>query len=226
MDSVILKDLRVRGLAAAGALMMAAACGGEDPEEASAAAPAAADSASFGTAPATAAAPNAAQPAVPPQQAVLDSAMTPEQATEAAAAAQGAEGPVTAQALNSYRLTLPKLRALVQAGRNLGELQMRRPDLRDSMRIPTMDPNLLYQKLNSVAAAREAVNRAGITPEEYALATSALIQATMVVDMRRRGQSPQGQFNEANVQFVAENWEQIQEITRAAAPRPGGQRSN
>lgn len=226
MDFVILKDLRVRvrGLAAAGALVIAAACGGEG-EESAAATPAATDSAAASTAAAPAQTPAFGQPPVtagapPASDSVLDTPMTAAQAAEAAASAQGAQGPVTPQALNSYQLTMPKLRALVQAGQNLGELQTRRPDLRDSMRIPTFDPNLLYQKLNSVEAARDAVNRAGISPEEYAIATSALIQATMVQDMRRRGQTPQGEFNERNVQFVAENWEEIQAITRAAAPRP------
>lgn len=225
MDFVIPKDLRVRGLAAAGALVIAAACGGEG-EESAAAAPAATDSAAASAAPAPAPA-FGQQPAAPGAQpaadSVLDTPMTAAQAAEAAAAAQagqGAQGPVTPQALNQYQLTMPKLRALVQAGQNLGELQARRPELRDSMRIPTFDPNLLYQKLNSVAAAREAVNRAGLSPEEYAIATSALIQATMVQDMRRRGQTPPGEFNERNVQFVADNWEEIQAITRAAAPRP------
>jgi hypothetical protein len=224
---VILKDLRVRGLAAAGALLVAAACGGDE-EQAASATPAPGDSAAAtATAADSSAAQQAAAPAAQPGVSALDSVMTPAQAAEVAAAAPGAEGPVTVQALNDYRLTLPKLRTLVQAGQNLGALQAQRPDLRDSMRIPTMDPNLLYQKLNSIEAARDAVKRAGITPEEYAIATSALIQATMVVDMRRRGQTPQGQFNEANVQFVAENWEQIQEITRRAAPRPpSAQRSN
>lgn len=226
MVFVILKDLRVRGLVAAGALLIAAACGGGD-ETGAAATPAANDSAA-----ATAAAPNAAQqPAAPGAEtnvaAAMDSAMTPAQAAEVAAASQGAEGPVTVQALNSYQLTLPKLRALVQAGQNIGALQARRPELRDSMRIPTMDPNLLYQKLNSVPDARAAVNSAGITPEEYALATSALIQATMVHEMRRRGETPQGQFNEANVAFVRDNFEEIQTIMRNAAPRPpAGQRPN
>ncbi|HEX6372056.1 MAG TPA: hypothetical protein VF006_24235 [Longimicrobium sp.] len=227
MDFVILKDLRARGVVAAGALLIAAACGGGD--DSAAAAAAAKDSAA---ATAAAAAPGAAQqPAAPGAQpnvaAALDSAMTPAQAAEAAAAAPAPAGPVTAQALSSYRLTLPKLRALVQAGQNIGALQARRPELRDSMRIPTMDPNLLYQKLNSIADARDAVNRAGITPEEYALATSALIQATMVHEMRRRGETPQGQFNEGNVQFIADNWEEIQAIMRSAGPRPSaGQRSN
>ena len=225
---MILKDLRIRGMMAAGALLMAAACGGGDETDA-AATPPAGDSAA---APVAAATPNAAQPAAPHPNvaAALDSAMAPAQAAEAAEAAQPAQGPVTVQAIASYQLTLPRLRTLVQAGKNIAALQTRRPDLRDSMRIPTMDPNLLYQKLNSIPAARDAVNRAGITPREYALATSALIQATMVNEMRRRGQAPEGTFNEANVKFVAENEAEIQAIMRAAAPPPpsgpSGQRQN
>ncbi|HYR11764.1 MAG TPA: hypothetical protein VEQ60_28530, partial [Longimicrobium sp.] len=179
----------------------------------------------------TAAAPGTAQqPAAPGANpnvaAAMDSAMTPAQATEAAAAAP-AQGPVNTQAVNSYRLTMAKLRALVQAGRNIAELQARRPELRDSMRIPTMDPNLLYQKLNSVPDARAAVGRAGITPDEYALATAALLQASVVAEMRRRGEAPKGEFNEPNVKFVTDNWEEIQTLMRSAAPAPpSGSRPN
>jgi hypothetical protein len=220
---VILKDLRVRGMVAAGALLMAAACGGGEKPDAAATA-AAGDSAASSAA-VTAGAPNAAQqPAAttphPNVAAALDSAMTPAQAAEAADAAQPAEGPVNVQAIKGYQLTLPRLRTLVQAGKNIAELQARRPDMRDSMRIPTMDPNLLYQKLNTIPAAREAVNRAGISPREYALATAALIQATMVHEMRKRGQTPEGDFSEANAKFVADNAEEIQAIMRSGAPPP------
>jgi hypothetical protein len=230
---VILNDLRVRGLVAAGALLMAAACGGD---EETGAAPAtnegaAAPSAATTTAPSAApgavpgALPQLAAPGAQPAPSPLDNAMTPAQATAAAAAAP-ASGPVTPQALQGYQLTMPKLRALVQAGQNIGALQARRPELRDSMRIPTMDPNLLYHKLNSIADARAAVNRAGITPEEYAIATSALIQASVVHEMRSRGQTPQGQFNEANARFVEDNWAEIQRMMRAAGGPPSGPRQN
>lgn len=224
MDSVILKDLRVRGVLAAGALLIAAACGGDD-ESAASPAPAR-DSASFGAAPAARQAPVPQQPAAP-APAILDSAMTPAEAAAVAKATAGPAGPVTVEALEEYDLSLPRLQKLVQAGKNLGELQRQRPDLRDSMRISAMDFNLLYQRLQSIPAARDAVTRAGVSPEEYAVATAALIQATMVTEMRRQGRTPQGAFNERNAQFVSENWEEIQRITRAAAPRPSApQQSN
>jgi hypothetical protein len=228
-------DLRVRGLVAAGALLIAAACGGSE-EPGAAAAPAKNDGAAAST-PATAATPNVAQqpalpgaqqPALPgaqPSSPVLDESMSPSEAAAAAAAAPS-DGPVTTQALDNYRLSMPRLRSLVQAGQNIAALQARRPELRDSMRIPTMDPNLLYQKLNGIADAREAVNRAGITPEEYAIATSALIQATVVHEMRRRGQQPKGNFNETNARFVSENWEEIQALMRSAGQPPSGPRQN
>jgi hypothetical protein len=233
MDFVILKDLRIRGLAAAGALLIAAACGGEE-ETGAAATPAKTDSAAASVAPGATAPPAFGTPGAPQQPAapgaapnapVLDDAMTPAQAAQAAAAAP-ATGPVTTEALDNYQLTMPKLRALVQAGQNIGALQARRPELRDSMRIPTMDPNLLYHKLNAIADARAAVNRAGITPEEYAIATSALIQATVVHEMRSRGQTPQGNFNEGNAKFVADNWEEIQTMMRGAGRPPSGPRQD
>lgn len=232
MDSVILKDLRIRGLAAAGALLMAAACGGDEAPEAAATSTATDSAASAAGAPATAAAPTPAfgqQPAAPgaqPAAPVMDSTMTPAQAAARAASAAPAAGPVNPQALNRYQLTMPKLRSLVQAGQNIAALQARRPELRDSMRIPTMDPNLLYQKLNGIADARAAVRSAGISPEDYAIATSALIQATMVNQMRRQGQEPQGQFSEANARFVKDNWDEIQAMMRGAAAAAGAQAPN
>ncbi|MBW3572257.1 MAG: hypothetical protein KY467_14240 [Gemmatimonadetes bacterium] len=223
---MILKDSCVRGLAAAGALLIAAACGGDDEPQAAAAANDTAAAAPVASAPV--ALDSAYQPPAPAPHsaAVLDSGMSPARAAEVAAAAPPPEGPVSLEALKNYRLTLPRLRTLVQAGQNIAALQARRPELRDSMRIPTMDPNLLYQKLNGIPAVREAVTRAGMTPREYALATAALIQATMVHELRRRGENPQGEFNEANVQFVTENMDEIQSIMRSAGAATPGQRPN
>jgi hypothetical protein len=234
MDFVILKDLRTRGLAAAGALLIAAACGGGGETGAdamatkndSAAAPATAAAAAQATvqqpaAPGGQPAAPGAQPAAP----VLDSAMTPAQAARAAAAAPAA-GPVTTQALDTYQLTLPKLRLLAQAGQNMAALQARRPEVRDSMRIPTMDPNLLYQKLNSIPDAREAVTRAGLTPEEYVVVMAALLQATVVHEMRSRGQTPPGNFNERNAKFVGDNWEEIRTMMSGVGRPPSGPRQN
>lgn len=229
MDFVILKDLRTRGLVAAGALLIAAACGGGEESGApaaavnadSAATPAAAPAITPATAPVQQPAAPGAQPAAP----VLDRAMTPAQAAQAAASAPPA-GPVTPQALNSYQLTLPKLRMLAQAGQNMAALQARRPEVRDSMRIPTMDPNLLYQKLNSIPDAREAVTRAGFTPEEYVVVMAALLQATVVHEMRTRGQTPPGNFNERNAKFVGDNWEEIRTMMSGVGRPPSGPRQN
>ena len=222
MKIVMLKDMRLRTLAAAGALLVATACGGGDDEAASgssvakggdsATAPAAA-----AAAPGTAQQPQAAAPATQPNApAVLDSGMaTP---AEAAKAAPAVQGPVNVQVLNSYELSMPKLRQLVQGGRNLAALQARRPELRDSMRISSMDPNAIYERLNSVPDAREAVASAGLSPREYAVATAALLQAAMVYQMQKAGRElpAQAQVNEANVRFVGEHWEEIQTLMRSA----------
>ena len=228
MEIVILKDMCLRTLAAAGALLVAAACGGGDGEAASGSSAAkAGDSATASTAataPGAAQQPQAAAPATQPNAAaVLDSGMaTP---AEAAKAAPAVQGPVNVQVVNSYELSMPKLRQLVQGGRNLAALQARRPELRDSMRISSMDPNAVYDRLNSVPDAREAIASAGLSPREYAVATAALLQAAMVYQMQKAGRElpAQAQVNEANVRFVGENWEEIQTLMRSAAqgqPQP------
>lgn len=219
MDSVILKDMR--GLAAAFALLALAACGGDSGEKGASAA-AAGDSAAAPAAVAAAPGAAATQPsAVPaqPQPAGLDSAMTP---AEAAKAVESIEprGPVSPTSLDEYQLTMPKLRQLVQGGQNIAALQARRPELRDSMRVTTMDPNLVYQRLASIPDARAAVEAAGLSPREYTVAMAALIQAAMVHELRRAGRNPEVPVNENNVRFVSENWEEIQTMMRAAAPRP------
>lgn len=220
VEPVTLKHLR--GVFAACMLTIAAAaCGGADDETADSAA--AAPAGDTTAAPAAAAAPEAAPPpaAATPEQRILDSAMTPQEAMKAAERVQ-VEGPVTVQAVSGYTLTMPKLRQLVQAGRNIAAVQERRPELRDSMRIPTMDPNALYERLSTIPDVRDAVQRAGLTPREYATATGALLQAIIVHEMRSRGTEPQGQFNEANVRFVGENLEEIQAMMRnAIGQQPG-----
>jgi len=228
MDSVILKDLRVRGLAAACALLVAGACGGDGEEKAASATVAPGDSAAASApaaVPGTAAVPNVAQQPVPgaqPNASILDSAMTPAEASKAAPALQG---PVNVDAINGYALSMDRLRKLVQGGQNLAALQARRPDLRDSMAIPTMDPNAVYERLNAVPEARAAIGQAGLTPREYATATAALIQAAMVHEMRKAGREPPVKVNEANVKFVTDHWEEIQTMMRAAAPGGGQPKS-
>jgi hypothetical protein len=126
-------------------------------------------------------------------------------------------GPVNVQVLENYQLSMDGLRKLVRAGQNLAELQVRRPDLRDSMRLEAFDPNAIHEKLNSIPDVRDAIARAGMTPREYATATAALMQAAMVRQMRAQGMTPPVQVNEANVEFVDEHWDEIQQLMRSAA---------
>ncbi|HLM68755.1 MAG TPA: hypothetical protein VK358_14545, partial [Longimicrobium sp.] len=127
------------------------------------------------------------------------------------------KGPVNVQVLENYQLSMEGLRKLVRAGQNLGELQARRPELRDSMRLEAFDPNAIYDKLNSIPDVRDAIGRAGMSPREYATATAALMQAAMVRQMRAQGMQPPVQVNEANVEFVEKNWPEIQQMMQAAA---------
>lgn len=213
MDFVILPLVR-RTLLPGACVLLMAGCGGDEAETASSgsiqadsAAPAAAlvtppvtpgDSAAPGTAPA---------PAASARDSALSDAILKAPVT----------GPVNVDALANYQLTMEGLRKLVRAGQNLGELQSRRPELRDSMRLEAFDPNAIYDKLNSIPDVREAIGRAGMSPREYATATAALMQAGMVRQLRARGVQPPSQVNEANVRFVDENWAEIQQMMQAAA---------
>jgi hypothetical protein len=224
MSTVIPTPLRLRALAAC-ALLAAAACGGGD-EKADAAAPAqSADSATV-PAPAAAAAPStpAPAPAAQPDAPILDSAMTPQKAAEVAKAP--VQGPVNVDVLEDFELTMPRVRQMIRASQNLAQLQERRPELRDSMTIRTMDPNLLYQRINSIPEARDAVAQAGLTPQGYATATAALLQGIMVLEMEKAGRKPPPgiQYNEENVDFVAEHIQEIMQLMQEAGARmPQGQ---
>jgi hypothetical protein len=231
MEFVILTIFRRAMLPGACALLLAG-CGGDEAETAStdtAAAPADSAGPAFSAPAAPGAMPGAvpgAAPGAAPADSAAASAAVPSAEVRAQAAARAAEilnapvkGPVNVEVLQNYQLTMDGLRKLVRAGQSLGALQARRPELRDSMRVEAFDPNAIYEKLNSIPAVREAIAEAGMSPREYATATAALMQAAMVRQMRAQGQSPPVQVNEANVKFVDDNWAEIQQMLRAAAPQ-------
>lgn len=205
-----------RTLLSGACMLSLAACGGDDePAAKTAATPA--DSA--------APAPAAANPAAPVAATPADSAAPVPVSTDSMGgmAKQILEapvkGPVNVESLENYELTMERIRKLGQAGQNLGELQRRRPELRDSMRLEAFDPNAMYEKMNGIPDVRDAISRVGMTPREYATATAALMQAAMVSQMLQRGMQPQVEYNEANVKFVTEHWEEIMALVRSMAPQ-------
>jgi hypothetical protein len=224
MNSVTLSI--ARRVLLSGACVLLAACGGDEAETSSANAAASADSGagpSFSApvgpqvampVPSDSAAPAAAAPTAPLPPAAArarDSAMT------AAILQAPVTGPVNADVVGEYRLTMDGVRKLVGAGQQLAALQASRPELRDSMALDGFDPNGIYEKLNRYPEVRAAIAESGMTPREYATATAALMQAAMIRQMRARGMQPRVQVNEANVRFVDENWNEIQGILQAAA---------
>jgi hypothetical protein len=228
MVSVIPTPLR-RTLFSGACVLLLAGCGGDggDAEtggsDSTRAAAPAADSAgpAFGVpaAPAVVAAPgDSAAPAAGPAAPVADADRPVRDSTKMKEILQApVTGPVNVQTLENYALNMDRVRKLVAAGQNLAELQRRRPDLADSVRMQAFDPNAIYEKVNSIPDVRDAVTRAGMSPREYATATAALMQAVMVRQMRSRGMTPQVQVNEANVEFVDENWDEIMAIAQSMA---------
>lgn len=204
-----------RGVLPGVCTLLLAACGGGDDEPAAQAAAAPAADSAAPAAPAAAPAPApkvAGDSAAPATPAPAGSPSIAEQMLEAPVT-----GPVNVQVLEGYQLSMERIRQLVQAGRSLAELQQRRPDLRDSMRLDAFDPNAIYERMNRLPEVREAIAKVGMTPREYATATAALTQAATVAALIRRGRTPTVEYNERNVQFVMENWEEIQQLTRAAS---------
>ena len=205
---------------AAAMLLLLAACGGGDAASDRAEAPTAGDTGSLTVAEAPAAVLDSAE-----QAAARGDTAAARDLSGAPAAAPGTppparpvpQGPVNAQAVGEYRLSMERIRQLARAGEQLAELQERRPDLRDSMAVASPDPNAIYERLNAVAPAREAIARAGMTPRDYALATTALLQAAMAHEMRRQGMATPPTANEANVRFMEENWTEIQQLMQQVA---------
>ena len=203
---------------AAASLLLLAACGGDGAADAPEAATSpAADTTALTVAEAPAAALDSAERAAARGDTAAVAATAPPAAAAPAPDAPALQGPVNAEAVAGYRLSMERIRQLVRAGEQLAELQDRRPELRDSMAVTSPDPNAIYERLNAVAPAREAIARAGMTPRDYALATTALLQAAMANEMRKQGMAPPGAVNEANVRFVDENWNEIQQMMQQVA---------
>ncbi|HEX6910293.1 MAG TPA: hypothetical protein VF142_07855 [Longimicrobium sp.] len=228
---MILPFFRRALLSGAGVLLLAG-CGGDDSSDgtrapATQAAAPAADSAASPASPAVAAdTSRAAAPAAPaPSAAAQDRPIGDTAALEEALAAP-VRGPVNVQTVGNYQLTMDGVRKLVRVGQSLAELQARRPELADSARLGGFDPNAMYEKINGIPEVRDAVTRAGMSPREYSVAMAALFQAVMVYQMRERGVSMPQQVpvNEANVEFVEEHLDEIQQVARSAMeqmrPRP------
>jgi hypothetical protein len=215
LNDVTLTTLR-RTVPSGVCMLLLAACGGGD-EPAAKAAATPADSASAAPAAALPAAPLA----VPPGDSAAPVPVSTDSVSRAAKQILEAPvaGPVNVETLEDYQLTMERIRKLGQAGQSLGELQRRRPELRDSMRLEAFDPNAMYEKMNSIPDVRDAISRVGMTPREYATATAALMQAAMVSQMLQRGMQPQVEYNEANVKFVTDHWEEIMTLVRSMAPQ-------
>lgn len=224
MVSVILPIFR-RTLLSGACVLLLAGCGGEDDnaqtpaQQAAPGTPPAADSAgpAFSTPDTTRQATTApADSGVPvPSTAVQDLPVRDTAKLKEILAAP-VTGPVNVQTLANYRLTMDVVRGLVRAGQNLAELQARRPELADSARMQSFDPNAIYEKINGIPEVRDAVTRAGMSPRDYSMGMAALAQSVMVYQMRERGMSPPVPVNEANIQFVDEHWEEIQQLAASA----------
>jgi hypothetical protein len=218
LEFVILPIFR-RTLLSGACVLLLAGCGGEDENAESPSRQAAAPADSAGpafSAPDTSQAATPARPAAPiPGTAAQDLPVRDTTKLREVLAAP-VTGPVNVQTLGNYQLTMEGVRKLVRVGQNLAELQARRPELADSARLQAFDPNAMYEKINSIPDLRDAVTRAGMSPREYSLAMAALVQAVVVYQMRERGTSPPVPVNEANVEFVDEHWDEIQQLAGSA----------
>ncbi|MBB4634417.1 hypothetical protein [Longimicrobium terrae] len=120
--------------------------------------------------------------------------------------------------VSDYRLSMEGLAKMRQAALNLADLQRTNPELASSLRMQQFNPDEVYERLNSIPAAREAVQRAGMAPRDYANAMTALVQAMVVHQISKAGQTAPIQANEANVRFIAEHEAEVMQMLR---PPPG-----
>ncbi|HEX8392572.1 MAG TPA: hypothetical protein VF665_09480 [Longimicrobium sp.] len=120
--------------------------------------------------------------------------------------------------VSQYRLSMDGVAKMRQAALNLAELGRTRPDLQQNLQMQRFDPEGVYQRLNAVPEAREAVQNAGLSTRDYADAMTALIQGMMVYQLRKAGQNPPIQANEANVRFIAQNEAQLMAMMRPPQP--------
>jgi hypothetical protein len=226
------------------AVLLLAACGGEGGE--TVAKPASDSAATAVTAPAPAipadsagglvGAPTGstgASPVFVPQSGAPSAGTAPQPAAEAAPKERiqappppppnaEVKGPVSAQAIDGYRLSMDKIRQMRQAGLNLAALQREHPELAGQMKMEgPPDPNRMYERLNSIPQARAAVERSGMSARDYTLGMGALMQGVIVHQMRKRGMNLPVQANEANVEFIAANETEIMQLLTSAAAQAG-----
>jgi hypothetical protein len=122
--------------------------------------------------------------------------------------------------LAAYRLSMPVIQKLERAAVNVGAAMKANPQWRDEAGD--------HETLADIAefhrerpALRQAIERAGLTPDEYALATLSWVQASMAFAVaqalppeRRAAALADAKVPAANVEFVRKNKAELDAMSR------------
>jgi transposase-like protein len=117
--------------------------------------------------------------------------------------------------LARYQLTMDKVRKMSVAAEKLKQLEREHPELakqRDTASSKEMELSIdeIEARVERMPAARKAIEDAGLTVREYAVATLVFLQAMVGQMMIQQGQSPDSVarelgMNPANLRFVKEH---------------------
>lgn len=156
---------------------------------------------------------------------VLAMAGCDEAASSGGAVRSGSEAPVAAAAqenlpstgndfkdANSYRLTMPKVRAFVRAQASLSEIEEREED---TVLDPGRDIAARAAALEKHASARAALAKEGLSPREFALIEVSLMGNAIAAWTPQGKQFAQSQGVSAeNMAFVEANREELKKVLR------------
>ncbi len=140
------------------------------------------------------------------------------------AAAQGGNAADTAgqKELYNYVLTMDKIQKLGHATKALEDLSKKHPEYSGISGSKTLDE--MDHKMGALPDVVSALAADGLKPREYAVGMMALVQAAMAVGFKKSGtykDYPPDMLklvSKANLAFVEQHWDQIQSLTKGAAP--------
>ncbi|MGH7717436.1 MAG: hypothetical protein ACREON_01145 [Gemmatimonadaceae bacterium] len=153
-------------------------------------------------------------------------------ADNAPAASSSSGGSLTGDVreVANYRLSMDKVEKWVAAMSNLQTLSENDPELKRWAESQDMGNNAslrdMQERLESTPKIRRAIERAGISTEDFVLTQIALLQAAMVHGIQKSGAAaknvplPEG-VSEDNVKFFRENEARLTELMESMREKDG-----
>lgn len=127
--------------------------------------------------------------------------------------------------LYSYVLTADKLHQLADATRDIKELQKKNPQAADEKVDTASEEGSISQRVKDIEAKAPEfaaiVRKNGLTPREYLVALLVLMQASILVSMKKASNTEYSKeattlVSPANLAFVEQHWDDLQKMNLGA----------